>query len=296
MTTTQFHPPATPAAEDVFAAHTVCLTCGYDLFGQPRDGACPECGTDVAASALGEHFLARPGVERQLRDGTLYLLSATCLCGSCPVICLLACVQPKIVTNSILMTVFFFTTCAFAAIGDAKLAATVEPHVTSAILRRRVADVLAGIGLLVINAAAYAIAIGAGPFRNERGLSAAVSLGFFLLAATAWRAVPAGCMHAAVVRRCGVRKVSTVGLGYAKAFYETLWLSSIWIGLAIAAMDEGDHMLPFMVVAFLGLLGFAFVWIAMIVVHATLFIRIRRALAPKQSWYARVGSAAGSKA
>jgi hypothetical protein len=36
------NPPYAPVRRDVY-----CVTCGYDLRGQPMSGLCPECGTPV---------------------------------------------------------------------------------------------------------------------------------------------------------------------------------------------------------------------------------------------------------
>jgi hypothetical protein len=60
-------PAAPPVAGLTVTASRPCFRCGYDLYGRPRDGVCPECGGPVSESL-------RP---RYLRDaGPEYLRSA----------------------------------------------------------------------------------------------------------------------------------------------------------------------------------------------------------------------------
>jgi hypothetical protein len=53
---------------------TDCVTCGYDLRGLPRTGACPECGTPVLRSPAGDGAAA--GRRRADRLLTLYAIAS----------------------------------------------------------------------------------------------------------------------------------------------------------------------------------------------------------------------------
>jgi hypothetical protein len=61
----------------------LCIACGYDLRGLAEDGACPECGTSVARSRMGDRLAgADPGWLKRIALGQTMVsvgLSA-CLC------------------------------------------------------------------------------------------------------------------------------------------------------------------------------------------------------------------------
>src|SRR5690606_28743607 len=70
MTTT----PPSPAPSDIPMAVLFCVDCGYDLRGQSPDAACPECGTPVARSQLGDALWhSSPSCLWKLRLGAMLL-------------------------------------------------------------------------------------------------------------------------------------------------------------------------------------------------------------------------------
>lgn len=83
-------PAATPAVAHAAAAatppealqsrSTVCLTCGYALFGLDARANCPECGTPVARSLFGLYLrYASPDYIRTLHTGLILIEAALVL-------------------------------------------------------------------------------------------------------------------------------------------------------------------------------------------------------------------------
>ena len=63
-------PPPGPPAGLLVDRPRPCARCTYDLFRQPLDGKCPECGTEVAASVRARYLRdAGPAYVRALRQG-----------------------------------------------------------------------------------------------------------------------------------------------------------------------------------------------------------------------------------
>lgn len=57
--------------------HLACLRCGYDLFGRDQHGRCPECGTAVGRSLLGNWLrLCDPTWLRNVADGLMLFVAA----------------------------------------------------------------------------------------------------------------------------------------------------------------------------------------------------------------------------
>ena len=67
-------PPTRPAA---VAESVNCVRCGYDLRGLPVSGRCPECGTIVERSLLGDKLLySSPEYLATLQRGLSFILNA----------------------------------------------------------------------------------------------------------------------------------------------------------------------------------------------------------------------------
>lgn len=81
-------PPPSPSAHDVDAGERarvaepdrLCLRCGYELFGLPLDGHCPECGAAVADSMRGRLLRnAHPDYVRSIDRGLVLILIGSIL-------------------------------------------------------------------------------------------------------------------------------------------------------------------------------------------------------------------------
>lgn len=88
MTTPAIQPVVTSTSANEFTSlsnHVRCRQCGYDLFGLPRDGRCPECGASVESS-IGARLLELGGPTlARLRAGAGWLLAATFAAPTCVV-------------------------------------------------------------------------------------------------------------------------------------------------------------------------------------------------------------------
>lgn len=218
----------------------------------------------------------------RVRAGSLLAFVSAILSGFCPGVCLLYASAEGSIVVAALMTLIFAATAVTAALGERRLTSVLSTASRGAVSRaHQVSDLLAGVGLLVINVAAYLFGrLEWLPHRD--GILAALTCGgFVLLAATAWRAVPSYRMRAAVARaHADPNRIrgngGFIALGYVKAIYETVWLSLCWIALALIALDGHDSWVPFGFGALLGLIGFAAIWLAMIVTHAILFARAQK--------------------
>lgn len=265
--------PLTAIPVNTFERHNRCLTCGYDLFGQPRIGLCPECGNSTRETAAHAQFLSHPDKVACVLSGARLLLIASILSGLCPGVCLLMLATDGSGVVAGMMTVIFVTTAVTAAVGDRRLlgADEVVGVDRQALLTRRMFDGIAAAGLVTLNLAAFVIATGI----DSAMIAVIVAIGFFLLSISAWRAAPTGSAHARVGEVGWGRAGGLRGLGVIKAFYESIWLGCCWMGIACLAVNQ-DAAVFFMFAAFFGLFGFAAIWIAMIVVSALFLQRISR--------------------
>ena len=68
-------PPAPPLPAVLSLDDAVCVTCSYRLAGLDAAGLCPECGTPVARSLMGNHLrFASPQYLRWLHTGLLMII------------------------------------------------------------------------------------------------------------------------------------------------------------------------------------------------------------------------------
>jgi hypothetical protein len=71
---------AAGAVVGVVGEHRLCLRCGYDLIGLRVDGVCPECGTPVARSLLGDMLRFSSGEYlRTMHQGVFLILASIVL-------------------------------------------------------------------------------------------------------------------------------------------------------------------------------------------------------------------------
>src|SRR4051812_36637993 len=101
-----------------FERHNTCLSCGYDLFGQPRVGVCPECGASTRESARNELFLGSPENVALLQSGTGLLLWSSILAGFCPGVCFWFVATDSPLALAITISAIFFATAVTAAVGE----------------------------------------------------------------------------------------------------------------------------------------------------------------------------------
>lgn len=270
----------------VFERHNTCVSCGYDLFGQPRLGTCPECGTSTRESARHEAFLGQPENVARLRSGTTLLLWSSIFAGLCPGVCFILAVQEGGTGWAMLMSILFAATAVTAALGEQRLMAMQEfaiddsddPTADAGQRPSFAADIIAGGGLFLVNIAAYLYSTPGTWNGNNAAVATFVTLGFLMLATTAWRAVPAYRMRAGVAQACmGHRNFGGfIGLGYVKAIYETAWLCCCWMAPAAFLLDFEEAGILLAFGALFGLIGFGILWLIMIGLHAALYVRVRR--------------------
>ena len=269
-----------------FERHNTCLHCGYDLFGQPRTGVCPECGTSTRESARNESFIGQPGNLARLRSGAALLLWSSILSGFCPGVCLLCMYWEGHIAVAFLMTLIFVATALTAALGERRFeemrdfapAELVDGPVSRI---RRIPDFVAAAGLMTVNLAAYVYSYSMLQVSNhawaEPLVMTIIGVGFLMMAATAWRAVPSYALRADIANAClGTKRRGFKGLGMVKAIYETIWLSCCWGPMFLLAMKLEDPALFLAFGALFGLGGFAILWILMIIFHAILFAQVRK--------------------
>jgi hypothetical protein len=271
-----------------FEHHNICLSCGYDLFGQPRVGVCPECGQSTRESARTATFLEAPGNVARLRSGTVYLLWSSILAGFCPGICLLTMASEDAGTYvaAAFMTLIFAATAVTAGIGERRLASLsgyIDDDASngSAWRNRPVLafDLVAAVGLVAINIGTYAYAATRSSERQsaEYIVWGFIGAGFGCLCAGAWRAVPAYRMRMRVAEAClGGHHRGWAALGYIKAIYETAWLACSWLTLALLAFRQEDVAVFTATASLFGLGGFGILWLFMIALHIMLMVKVRR--------------------
>lgn len=268
---------------ELIQAHVPCLQCGYDLYASSRSGNCPECGRDVAPSVAMASVLHDPANASAAKSMAGSLLASSIFAGLCPGACLLL-LATRNAVGAVAMTVAFAVCAFFAAKGERHRRAIRDmPPRRSPIGSPLVPDIVAAIGLALVNLAGYLMPITqAMPYETrEQGevvSAAAVGFGFFLLCATAWRAVPTWRAHAefAWLLRAPKLEKLLLALGWIKAIYETAWLATCWTPFVLIAVDGGDAAVGIAFAALFGLIGFAVVWVLMIVGHAILLTQIRR--------------------
>lgn len=282
----------------VFERHNTCLGCGYDLFGQPRLGVCPECGASTRESARHEAFLGAPGNLKRLRGGAVFLLLSAILSGLCPASCLIFMWSDSHIACAGLMSLIFAATVVTSAVGERRFVAMGEYQTADSNDRESlrvfrnafVADLSAAGGLVLVNVAAYITAIakmsrvGDYGWRTENDevvTGVIVAIGFFLMCVTAWRAVPAYRLRGQISRAVtGGANGGFIGLGFLKAIYETLWLATVWMGIAaIGTGHDGEGVGVFLLFgALFGLGGYGILWLFMIGTHALLLRRVHSRL------------------
>lgn len=278
---------ATPAG-GLVNLHVPCRGCGYDLFASNRDGRCPECGQDVQPSVVQASVLHDPANASRARTMAALFLTSSIFAGLCPGACALA-LSLENELGPLLMSAAF-AGCVISAIRGEYQRRSI--HVGSGARMAAapfVADLLAASGLLLINLGGYLlvylhIALIGSSDSAERAVAATLAVGFFLLFVTAWRAVPAWRAHAELAQftRGGKLEKFLKFMGWTKAIYETAWLLTCWTPLAMYAIGGHDFEDPGLFMAFgalFGLVGFAAIWLLMIIAHTILLVQIRRATA-----------------
>ena len=278
---------ATDSTGDRVDAHLACPQCGYDLFGMPLTGQCPECGTRVGNAMEFARFASDN--RRSLIVGSRNALITGCLSGLCPASCILWMAVDRKYVAAIPVTLVFLATMVYAIRTQFALGGLTFPaaeRVRKADPARfpfRMSDLAAAVGLIML-----CIAACLGSERTESAFDFSfLATAFTLLAATAWRFVPEWRAQGVIVRclRNGKRGVGNgfSTLGWFKAIYETLWLGCCAVALWCIAASEADWgsswsdtgiMIAFG--ALFGLAGYGILWITMITMHTRLFLAVRR--------------------
>lgn len=272
---------------ELIQKHLPCLSCGYDLFATSRSGLCPECGSDVTRSVAMAFVLLEPANAARARRMSGSLLLSSIFAGLCPAACLLALNLENLV-GAIAMTVAFATCAIFAALGERRRREIVNSDSFSMASGSPIGfDIIAAVGLLLVNVAGYFYglqnslrAVWYSFHAYEAIAMTCVGVGFFLLFIAAWRALPTWRAQADFARQLHGLKLENLMrfLAWTKAIYETAWLFCCWSPFALISLgSQGEDLaIPLAVAAAFGLIGFAVIWILMIIAHAILHVQIRK--------------------
>ena len=129
---------------------------------------------------------------------------------------------------------------------------------------RVVLDSLAGCGLVIIGIAPLLYRAG---YRSGAA-PLILAIAYFLLAGTTARHIMLYRLLAQMCRQVNREKMakSLITLGWFKTIYEGIWLGCC-AGALFLADGRGDFAMYFAVAALVGCLGFACIWILMMVLH-----------------------------
>lgn len=270
---------------ELIQKHVPCLNCGYDLFATNRVGLCPECGCDVSGSVATAYVLLDPANAGSARRMSGSFLLSSIFAGFCPGACLLA-LNLENVVGAIAMTIAFAMCAINAAVGERERRAITTSSPLASTSGSPIAfDLIAGGGLVLINLGGYLYAMPRNwASRNDSIQQAlvmtSIGVGFFLLCIAAWRALPAWRAQAELARSLRAPRLQRLMrfLAWTKAIYETAWLFCCWTPFALISLgSEGEGLaIPLAVAAAFGLIGFAVIWILMIIAHAILHVQIRK--------------------
>lgn len=282
---------ATPAS--VVEHHVPCIGCGYDLFASAAAGNCPECGRDVDVSLRALGALSIPSNAITARAMSTSLLVSSLFAGLCPAACLLL-LNLENAIGAVAMSVAFLVCAVSGAHGEvlrSRIAGI--PAKSGSRGSPRWADLVAAVGLLCVNVAGYLYAAKQALIYNsdysasvnvEWASMICVAVGFFLLCIMAWRAIPTWLAQADVARALRANRLAgfMTFMAWAKGIYETIWLACCWTPFVGGLLDSSssssltDLMIYPAVGAAFGLIGFAAIWLMMIIAHVILLVHIRK--------------------
>ncbi|HEX8322474.1 MAG TPA: hypothetical protein VF595_01055 [Tepidisphaeraceae bacterium] len=244
--------------------------------------------TDVAPLIELDYSAADGRMAREVVVLFRQLLVVAVLSGFCVASCFLVFSSQLFgVTLHALVYVAILTTAVLAGRRMA-LAAGLFPAVRS---RARIClDLLATVGLVIIGFGPllhWVLVRGGYLSFDENGIAAVLAVAFGLLAATGYRHVLQYRAVANMVGAVGANRGGLVGLGWVKCVIETIWLTTCFVGLAAAALEnvmrnagvQSGEGLAF-VCAFAALFGipvYGVLWLVMIGFHIRCLVVINRA-------------------
>jgi hypothetical protein len=140
-------------------------------------------------------------------------------------------------------------------------------------------DAVALLGVAGIGVSPWVYFLIHGSSINDAGFGGMLGVAYLLLTLTSWRHVMLYRVLAGICRQVNRYKLaqSLTILGWFKTIYEFLWLGCCSFALVLAVGgklmgdDPAEFAVYFAVGALVGILGFAFIWIWMIVAHAQLY-------------------------
>jgi hypothetical protein len=232
-----------------------------------------------------EYAAATPVLDPGARRAFGELLWLSVLSGLCVGVCFLSLTEALLA--ALLHVTIFAVTIILAVRAGMSVAGLGDGG--GAHRTRMLLDGLAGLGLVGIGISPIVYYIGQGEYWSviETYGVAALGLSYALLAATTYRHVLLYRVLAEVCRSANHPSLATrlIRLGWGKAIYEGLWLSCCALALLLlsagstmsgAKSDFQDAAMWCAFAALFGAMGFAGIWVWMIVVHAVLLAGTRR--------------------
>ena len=240
------------------------------LPAQPLDAADPPT-LDYSVGATASLHAARP----MLRMLNLVAVFS----GLCVASCFLVMATDRDEIATVLHLLIFAATLGFAFVGGMRMARLDAPPLRSTV--RVVFDLIAGVGLMMV--AVAPLLMGRRLFRDWQS-GGFIGAAFLLMALTTFRHVLLYRGLARLVAADGYRKSAgwLRTLGWMKFVYEGLWLTCCSAPLVMVlphGMDREfeDGAIFVALGAFFGCLGFAVIWVMMIVTHTRLVSKSARA-------------------